>query len=132
MVGIVAIDRTRSRLLVFLAFVTPLGVATKFYQGPGASWVNSYLGGVLYVVFFVLLTLLVNPTWQKPKVALTVFLVTSALETLQLWHPAWLETTRKSFLGHALLGNFFSWWDFPHYAAGALIGYLIVRPIGQK
>jgi hypothetical protein len=49
----------RTRLLIALAILTPLGFTTKVYTGPGAWWVNDYLGGVLYVIFWMLVVLLV-------------------------------------------------------------------------
>jgi hypothetical protein len=113
--------------LLLLAALIPLGVATKLYSGPGAAWVNDSLGGVLYVVFWILLVTLLRPRWPPAPVALGVLLVTCALEVLQLWHPAWLAPVRASFIGHALLGNTFAWLDFPHYVAGALLGYALAR-----
>lgn len=119
--------RQRRAHLLLLAALIPLGVATKLYTGPGAGWINGSLGGVLYVVFWILLVTLLRPRWPPAPVALGVLLVTCALEVLQLWHPAWLAPVRASFIGHALLGNTFAWLDFPHYVAGALLGYALTR-----
>ena len=105
------------------ALLVPLGFATKLYAGPGAAWLSDSVGGLLYVLFFCVLALALQPRWTPAVVAITVLLVTSALEALQLWHPAWLEPIRATFLGHALLGSTFAWMDFPYYLAGALAGY---------
>ncbi len=110
---------SRARLGLALAVVVPLGFATKLTD---AELVRGYLGGVLYVVFWILLVLLVRPRLRPGSVAVVVFLATCALEAAQLWHPPWLERLRATFLGHALLGSTFSWWDFPCYAAGAALG----------
>jgi hypothetical protein len=115
---------SRARLAVALAVVVPLGFLTKATE---AELVRGYLGGVLYVVFWILLVLLVRPQLQPGSVAVAVFLVTCALEFAQLWHPPWLERIRATFLGHALLGSTFSWWDFPCYAAGAVLGVGVAR-----
>jgi hypothetical protein len=120
----------RTRLLIALAILTPLGFATKVYTGPGAWWVNDYLGGVLYVIFWMLVVLLIRPALPPAKVAIGVFLATSALETLQLWHPPLLEAIRATFLGRALIGTTFVPWDFLHYAIGCALGVLLVRSIG--
>jgi hypothetical protein len=119
--------RRRGHHLLLLAGLVPLGVATKLYTGPGAGWINGSLGGVLYVVFWILLVTLLRPRWPAAWVALGVLLVTCALEVLQLLHPAWLAPVRAGFIGHALLGSSFSWLDFPHYVAGAPLGYALVR-----
>ena len=121
---------SRRRLLIALAILTPLGFATKVYTGPAAWWVNDYLGGVLYVIFWLLVALLIRPSLSPVKVAIGVFVVTSALETLQLWHPPFLEAIRATFLGQALIGTTFIPWDFLHYAVGCVLGVLLVRGIG--
>jgi hypothetical protein len=117
----------RAAYLAPLPAVVLLGFATKLYAGPGAGWVTGSAGGVLYVAFWVLLVLALVPRFSPGRVALVVFLVTSALELLQLWQPAWLVPVRGSFLGHALLGSTFSGLDFPHYALGALAGWAWAR-----
>jgi hypothetical protein len=57
--------------------------------------------------------------------------VTYLLEALQLWHPTFLEKVRATFLGAALIGTTFTWWDFPHYALGSSIGWLWMRGLGR-
>jgi hypothetical protein len=112
----------RRRLTLLLAVVTPLGFASKLYAGPGQQWVRYHAGGVVYEVFWILLVLLVRPRLSPWRVAGAVLLVTCALELLQLWNPPVLAAVRASFLGHALIGSSFSWWDFPHYLLGCLLG----------
>ena len=112
----------RRRLALLLAVVTPLGFASKLYAGPGRQWVHDHAGGVVYEVFWILLVLLVRPRLSPWRVAGAVLLVTCALELLQLWNPPALAAVRASFLGHALIGSSFSWWDFPHYLLGSLLG----------
>jgi hypothetical protein len=110
---------SRARLALALAIVVPLGFATKLTD---AVLVRGYLGGVFYVVFWILLVLLARPQLRPGSVAVAAFLATCALEAAQLWHPRWLEEVRATFLGHALLGSTFSWWDLPCYALGAALG----------
>jgi hypothetical protein len=117
----------RLRCAAVLAVVTPLGFASKLYTGPGAAWVATKSGGLLYVVFWVFVVLGLCPRLSPGRVALGVLAATSALELLQLWHPAWLEPVRASFLGHALLGSTFAASDFPYYAAGALSAWAAAR-----
>jgi hypothetical protein len=117
----------RAAHLAPLPALVLLGLATKLYAGPGAGWVSGSAGGVLYVAFWVLVVLALWPSLPPARVAGAVFLVTSALELLQLWQPAWLAPVRASFVGHALLGSTFSGLDFPHYALGALVGWAWAR-----
>ena len=110
-----------------LAVVTILGFATKFYAGPGASWVAGYVGGFFYVVFWVFLFLGLAPGSSPGSVALWVFGITSALELLQLWHPPFLENIRSTFFGHALIGSTFSCWDFVYYGLAGLAAPALAR-----
>ncbi len=119
--------REQGRTLFVLVVVTLLGFLTKCYGGPGSLWVQNSLGGVLYVVFWSLLFSLFLPVTRPWKICLAVLLTTTALEILQLWHPRLLEAVRSTFLGHALLGNTFSWLDMLHYLAGFLLSLLLVR-----
>jgi hypothetical protein len=110
-----------------LALVTPLGFATKFYGGPGADWVGRYGGGVVYEVFWILALLAAAPRWSAGRVGAGVLVVTCGLEAMQLWHPPFLEAIRSTFLGRALIGSTFSWWDFPHYLVGCVLGVALAR-----
>lgn len=115
----------RIRVLIALALITPVGLATKIYDGPAAWWVRDYLGGVLYVVFWILAVLWIRPGWSPRRVAPGVLLVTCALEFLQLWHPPFLEAIRSAAVGRALIGTTFVWWDLPHYVVGAVLGAVL-------
>ncbi|MDH3211909.1 MAG: DUF2809 domain-containing protein [Myxococcales bacterium] len=122
----------RRSLWLALAAVTPLGFATKLYRGPGATWVANYGGGVVYEIFWILLVLAIAPRWPASRVAIGVLLVTCGLEGLQLWHPPALDAVRSTGLGRALVGSTFSWWDFPHYAAGCALGVALVRLLAGR
>lgn len=114
------------------ALAVPLGLATKFYSGPGAVWARAHGGGIFYEFFWVFLALAVWPRLRPLRAALAVLVVTSALEFLQLWHPPFLEAVRGTFLGHALIGSTFSWLDFPHYLVGCIAGGWIARLVFVK
>ncbi|WP_457566504.1 ribosomal maturation YjgA family protein [Caldithrix abyssi] len=112
---------------ISILIITPLGFLTKAYHGIGADWVNNSLGGVLYVVFWCLVVAFFKPQWKEKFIAIGVFTVTSLLEAAQLWHPPVLEWLRSFYLGKVLLGTTFALSDFPHYAAGALLGALWIK-----
>jgi hypothetical protein len=61
------------------------------------------------------------------KIPLWVFIGTSLLEIFQLWHPWILEKIRSYFLGRTLVGTSFAWWDFPHYAMGCVLGWVLIE-----
>ncbi|MFH0953959.1 MAG: DUF2809 domain-containing protein [Verrucomicrobiota bacterium] len=118
---------TRTAAVILLVLVAAAGLASKFYRGPAADWVNNSLGGVFYVVFWCLLAFLLLPRARPCLIACTVLVITCLLEFLQSWHPAWLEQLRSSFLGAALLGTSFAWSDFPYYFLGCGLGWYWMR-----
>jgi hypothetical protein len=122
----------RGRTLLSLLVVTPLGFLSKLYAGPARGWFNNYAAGVLYEVFWCLVLFFFWPRRESAmKIAVGVLATTSALEVLQLWHPWLLEQIRSTFLGRALLGTTFAWWDFPHYVLGCALGWLWMLKIGM-
>jgi hypothetical protein len=124
------VTTSRGRCLAVLGVLTPIGFLTKFYSGPGSSWVASQAGGFLYVVFWIFAALFAFPRLSRRTASLAVLGATCVLEFAQLWHPPWLEPVRSTFLGAALLGATFAWLDFPYYAAGAFAGHAAARALG--
>jgi hypothetical protein len=120
--------RQRLNILFCLSIVTPLGFLFKFYSGPYRGWFNHYGAGVLYEIFWILVLFLVWPRENLIfKIPLAVFVLSAILEFLQLWKPNFLVSIRSTFLGTALVGDTFSWWDFPHYALGCILGGLWLK-----
>ncbi|MDP6037509.1 MAG: DUF2809 domain-containing protein [Candidatus Latescibacteria bacterium] len=108
---------------IALLTLIPVGLYTKSYGGPGSIWVQNYLGGTLYEIFWCLAASLCLPRANPRHIAAGIFLITSILEGLQLYHPPILEIPRQTLLGHALLGSAFDLWDFPHYLLGCILGW---------
>ncbi len=119
----------RWRIVLALLAVTAFGLAMKLYAGPGRWWVNNWgPASVAYEMFFMLLVFLVVPRRNAiTPIAVGVCVVTCVLEALQLWQPPWLQAVRSTFVGGALLGNDFSWWDYPAYPIGCLLGWFLLR-----
>ena len=117
----------RRGLLLSTLFIVPLGLAGKFYRGVGQSWLNDAFGGIPYEIFWMLLVALLWPRLRPAAIAVTVFIATCLLEVLQLWQPDWLQAIRATLPGRLVLGNTFTWSDFPYYAIGCLIGWLWLR-----
>lgn len=119
----------RLRIILALPAVTALGLAMKFYRGPGDWWVNNWgPASVAYEIFFMLLVFLIVPRRGAiTPIAVGVCAATCVLEVLQLWQPPWLQAVRSRFLGKMLLGDSFSWWDLPAYAIGCILGWLLLH-----
>ncbi|MDZ7724026.1 MAG: DUF2809 domain-containing protein [candidate division KSB1 bacterium] len=121
--------------LLFLVLLIPVGLATKAYTGPLGQWVNHSLGGIIYVIFWSLFLYLLYSKGHPLIIAGIIFLITCILEFAQLWHPAWLEQLRQSFLGRAMLGTSFSWLDYVHYLIGFVISaglMTVLKQVRQK
>lgn len=120
----------RPRLILPILVIVPLGLLSKKYTGLAQWWVNDYSGDILYEVFWCLSVFLLSPNRQAVTyVPLGVFGVTCAIEFLQLWHQPVLDSFRSTWLGKLLLGTTFAWGDFPHYAVGCIIGWLLLRQV---
>ena len=122
-----SITKRRLWTFVFLLIIIPIGFATKLYSGPGKDWVNNSLGGVFYEMFWCLFIYYVFIKLKHWKIAISVFIATSVIEIIQLWHPPFLEYIRRYFLGRVLLGTTFSWYDFIYYFIGCGISFLLMR-----
>lgn len=118
-------------MLLALVIVTGAGFVTKLYRGPARGWVNNSFSGVFYEIFWCLVGGLLAPKARPWKIVLTVFVATCVLEFLQLWHPAWLESVRATFLGRALVGNTFMWSDFPYYVVGCAGGWVLLKGLSR-
>ena len=121
--------------LLFLLLLIPVGLLTKVYTGPLGVWVNHSLGGIIYVIFWSLFLYLLYPQGHPLTIAGIILLITCILEYAQLWHPAWLEQLRQSFLGRAMLGTSFSWLDYIHYIIGFIFSVSLIiffKKVRQK
>lgn len=83
-------SKYQRHLWLSIAFVIPLGLATKFYRGVGQSWLNDAFGGIPYEIFWMLLVAVIWPRLPPTSIAIAVFVATSLIEFLQLWQPPWL------------------------------------------
>ena len=126
------LSHTRKQTIILLLVIAPMGFVFKFYAGPLHTWFNNYGAGLVYEVFWILVLFLFFPSREAVnRIPVGVFAVTCALEVLQLWHPPFLEAIRSHFLGRALIGTTFVWWDFPHYVIGCLLGWILTRRVAK-
>jgi hypothetical protein len=110
-----------------LTVVSLLGLYTRFNSGPSAVWVNHYLGGVFYVIFWCLLVTVIWPNLNPLKIVISVLLASSMVECLQLWNPPYLAAIRRSIPGQILLGSSFDPADFVYYLIGSGISLILLR-----
>lgn len=119
------VKSTRWRSALGAALLAPLGYSLRFApQLP--EWLRDASGGTLYVAFWALAAGVVWPLASALRLAGGALVFTCMVEALQLWHPAWLDTLRRTLPGRLVLGSTFAWGDFPPYVAGALLAYGIL------
>lgn len=116
----------RIALLISIIVIVPLGYAVRFH-GPAPEWLNDSLGSIAYEIFWILLVALLFPQASPLWTAVGVCLATCALEFLQLWQSPLLQTMRATLPGRLVLGNTFTWSDFPSYLIGSVLGWLWMR-----
>ena len=120
--------KLKKKFLYYLFVLGLLVISGGFilvYTGPGSVWLRNSVGGLVYVAFWVVLFSMLLK--KKPlKTTLVVLFATCGLEVLQLVKTPFLSSLRSTFAGAILLGNSFNPIDFYYYAAGAILGFLIV------
>jgi Protein of unknown function (DUF2809) len=116
----------RLQLCISAIAIIPVGYWVRFY-GFGPSELKDALGSIAYEIFWITLGLAFWPKVSPFKISSGVFLLTCGLEFLQLWQPPFLQVIRATLLGRLVLGNTFSWSDFPAYSIGSLLGYFWTR-----
>jgi hypothetical protein len=116
--------KKRLVLLVSMSVIAPMGYIIRFAQTPTFVWLNDALGSIAYEIFWILLVAFLLPRTSLRAIAICVCLTTCGLEGLQLWHPPFLEAARATLAGRLVLGNTFSWIDFPAYIIGSWLGWL--------
>jgi hypothetical protein len=114
-------------VVVLLGFYSKLG-----YHGPAEHWVHDSFAAVFYEILWCLVITLLLPRARPAAIAIAVLIATCILEFMQLWHPPLLEWLRSFFLGRAILGSTFDWWDFPYYFLGSAAGWVWLRVVGTS
>jgi hypothetical protein len=115
----------QAALIITLLFLIPIGLATKFYHGPGHLWVMMYAGDIFYPMFWFFLGMLILPRVHPMKMSLAVFLFCTAVEFTQLLNGPLLLWLRQSFIGRTLVGVSFVWMDIVYYAAGCVVAVVV-------
>ena len=120
----------KRNITILLFIIIPLGLFSKAYTGIGQTWVRDYSGDILYEIFWCLFFF-----WFFPRkkaivtIPIWVFIVTSIIEVSQLFFDRVPIALRETIIWKLLLGSTFVWWDFPHYALGCFLGWLLLDRI---
>lgn len=125
-------QRYRLALLIGMILIIPLGYSVRFATGLGSPVFQDVCGSIAYQILLMFLFAFFYPRMNLVKVAIAVFVLSSAIELLQLWQPPFLQAIRATWAGRVLLGNTFLWADFPPYAIGSFLGWLCLKGLHRK
>jgi hypothetical protein len=124
---------SNTSIKLFLAIILiPVGFLTKFYKGIGSEFVINYAGGILYVIFFILIASLVFPRTKPLKISIIMFCIVCLLEFTQKISNDFLINLRGHFIFRTLIGSVFNIADFAFYFIGALIGNWFLMILSNK
>jgi hypothetical protein len=116
--------RSRLTQAVSAAFVICVGVASRSrFVGLPPFWAKYSADALWALLVFIGLGLLF-PSQQTWKLAALAFGIAGLDEFSQLYHAAWIDAVRRTWLGHAILGDVFAWPDLVAYAIGITVGAL--------
>jgi glycopeptide antibiotics resistance protein len=115
-------------LAINAVLIIPIGYLVRF-SPILPEWFRNFLGNVAYETLLILLLLLVVPKMKPIAAAVVVCLFSFAIEFLQLSQDPILVAARSTLLGRLILGNGFTWEDFPLYVVGSFAGWLWVTQL---
>jgi hypothetical protein len=116
---------SRISIILILLILVPLGLSTKFYHGPGNTWVQLYAGDIFYPMFWFFIGMLLFPRTHPVTMSIFIFFFSTAVEFSQLLNGGVLTLLRRSFLGRTLVGTSFVWLDILYYLIGSLLALLL-------
>ena len=109
-------------LVINAILIIPIGYAVRF-SSILPEWFRNLFGNVAYETLLILLLLLIVPKMKPIAAAISVCLFSFVIEFSQLSKDPILVAARSNLLGRLILGNGFTWEDFPLYVLGSLIGW---------
>jgi glycopeptide antibiotics resistance protein len=122
----------RLALLIGMVSIIPFGYCVRFSTQLHAPLLQDIVGSVAYQILLMMVVAFISPRLSLVKNAIGVFIVSSAIEFQQLCQLPFLVAVRATWVGRVILGNTFLWSDFPPYALGCLLGWIILRTLRQK
>ena len=109
-------------LAINAILIIPIGYAVRF-SPTLPEWFRNLIGNVAYEILLILLLLLIVPKMRPIAAASSVCLFSFLIEFSQLVQDPIMVAARSNRLGRLILGNGFTWEDFPLYMLGSLVGW---------
>lgn len=119
--------RIRYGIIIFITII--LGLASRYFSSLLASWVNVYLGDILYGLMFYYIFSFIFINSDRKKLLLITIIYLSFIEVSQLYRNEFLDNLRNTLIGHLVLGKGFLLSDIFSYILGSLIGYFTDKKV---
>ncbi|SHI49229.1 Protein of unknown function [Desulfosporosinus lacus DSM 15449] len=126
-----SVKRDAFRYLFLVITVMILGLCSRRFSIFFPSWVNLYLGDVLWGLMIFFLCGFAFKASETRVVTVRALLFSFGIEFSQLYHSQWIDSLRKTRIGGLILGYGFLWSDLVSYAVGIGVGVLIERYMFQ-
>ena len=124
----------RNRIVYALLVVGTIGagLATRatFFHMP--SVLGKYPGDCLWAVMMFFIVGMIFPTLSTLRTAVVAVLICFGVETIKLLPWDWLNSIRRSTLGHLILGRAFTWQNYIAYSVGVVIASLGEAVIAKR
>lgn len=102
-----------------------LGLLSRYFWDEFPMWINKYLGDILYALMFYNIFSFVFIEVDKKYILFISTIYCLSIELSQIYQGDWIDSIRKTTLGHLLLGRGFLFSDIISYTLGNIIGYKI-------
>jgi len=122
----------RSRLGLVLALVATVGAGLLSRRHPLPGILAEHTGDALYATAVCLGLAVVAPRQRSAVLAGGAFVLSSCVEFAQCLQWPWLVELRATPVGALVLGQGFQWPDLVAYAAGSLLGWVIVAVFSRR
>jgi len=122
----------RIALVAGMVCIIPLGYFVRFSKGLHAPLLQDIGGSLAYQILLMFGVAVLFPRLSLMKCAVGVFVFSCAIEFLQLWQAPFILEIRATWPGRVILGTTFIWADFPPYALGCVIGWLLLRALRRR
>jgi hypothetical protein len=110
---------------IILAFILPLGWATRRFDNFFPDFIAIYGGDTLWATVVYLLFRIIFIQESSFRIFYYALTFAFLIEISQFYHASWIDTIRHTTFGALVLGNTFLWSDLVCYVAGITIGFLL-------
>ncbi len=112
-----------SKTFYLLAITIVAGLGSRAYAGPGAIFVHTYVGDVLYATMYYWIFRWLAPRKPALRAAAWALALCFCIEISQFYHAPWMDHIRATRLGGLIMGFGFLWSDLLCYTLGVVLGW---------